>query len=83
MTSARHDTQQGITHLNSMKLKSIVDQLQHEMKVMRGEATKARVYTSDRTFPDEGAAQTAFAIVRSQTAAGEWLVGTLQFVGRF
>ena len=45
-----------------MKLKSIVDQLQHEVKVMQGEATKDRVYASYRTFPDERAAGEAFAI---------------------
>ncbi len=44
-----------------MKLKSIVDQLQHEVKVMQGEETKDRVYASDRTFPDERAAGDAFA----------------------
>ena len=44
-----------------MKLKSIVDQLQHEVNVIQGEATKDRVYTSCRTLPDERAAGEAFA----------------------
>ncbi|MVM38206.1 hypothetical protein GO730_12545 [Spirosoma sp. HMF3257] len=43
-----------------MKLKSIVDQLQHEAKVMQGEATKDSIYVSHTTFPDELAAGEAF-----------------------
>ena len=44
-----------------MKLKSIVDQLQHEAKVMQGEETKDSIYVSLATFPDELLAQEAFA----------------------
>ena len=43
-----------------MKLKSIVDQLQHEVSVLQGEANKDRVYASYRTLPDELAAKEAF-----------------------
>ncbi|QMW01577.1 hypothetical protein [Spirosoma foliorum] len=44
-----------------MKLKSIVDQLQHEAKVVQGEATKDSIYVSHTTLPDERAADEAFA----------------------
>ncbi|QDK77166.1 hypothetical protein EXU85_00575 [Spirosoma sp. KCTC 42546] len=43
-----------------MKLKSIVDQLQHEANVVQGEATKDSIYVSHTTFPDELAAGAAF-----------------------
>lgn len=44
-----------------MKLKTIVDQLQHETKVIQGEATKDMTYASHATFPDELVAEEAFA----------------------
>ena len=44
-----------------MKLKSIVDQFEHEVKVVQGKATKDRVYASYRTLPDELTAKYAFA----------------------
>lgn len=47
--------------LDSMKLKTIVDQLQHETKVIQGEATKDMTYASHTTFPNELAAAEAFA----------------------
>ena len=44
-----------------MKLKTIVDQLQHETKVIQGEATKDMTYASHTTFSDELTAAEAFA----------------------
>lgn len=44
-----------------MNLKGIVDQIQHESKVVQGEATRDITYESHHTYPDESAAQEAFA----------------------
>ncbi|WP_018621576.1 hypothetical protein [Spirosoma luteum] len=44
-----------------MKLKAIVEQIQHESKVVQGEATKDKIYESHHTYPDESAAVEAFA----------------------
>ncbi|MFD2934098.1 hypothetical protein [Spirosoma flavum] len=44
-----------------MKLKTIVEQIQHESKVMQGEANKDMTYASQHTYPDESAAREAFA----------------------
>lgn len=43
-----------------MTLKGIVDQIQHEMKVVQGEETKEMVYASQNTFSSETSAQEAF-----------------------
>ncbi len=43
-----------------MTQKPIVDQLQHETKVVQGEKTKDKVYASENTFPDVATAQEAF-----------------------
>ena len=43
-----------------MKIKAIVDQLQHETKVLRGEEARTITYASEHTFPDERAASEAF-----------------------
>ncbi|MBD2702465.1 hypothetical protein IC229_17585 [Spirosoma sp. BT702] len=44
-----------------MKLKAIVEQIQHESKVVQGEATKDMTYESHHTYLDESAAKEAFA----------------------
>ncbi len=45
----------------SMKLKTIVETIQHESKVVQGEATKDVIYASQHIYPDESAAKKAFA----------------------
>jgi len=44
-----------------MQLQGIADQIEHEARVVQGEATKDREYSSLHTFPDEAAAKEAFA----------------------
>lgn len=44
-----------------MKLKAIVEQIQHETKVVQGEATRDITYESHHTYPNEPAATDAFA----------------------
>ncbi|MBD2756340.1 hypothetical protein [Spirosoma validum] len=44
-----------------MKLKAVVAQIQHESKVVQGEATRDMTYESHHTYPDESAAREAFA----------------------
>ncbi|GAB2562272.1 hypothetical protein [Spirosoma areae] len=44
-----------------MKLKAIVDQIQHETKVVQGDEAKDVTYTSRNTFPNDAAATEAFA----------------------
>ena len=44
-----------------MQLKAIVEQIEHETRVVQGEDTKARTYTSQHTYPNELAAKEAFA----------------------
>ncbi len=44
-----------------MKLKTIVETIQHESKVIQGEATKDMVYASQHTYSDESTAREAFA----------------------
>lgn len=44
-----------------MKLKAIVEQIQHESRVVQGEATKDMTYESHNTYPDESVASEAFA----------------------
>ncbi len=44
-----------------MQLKAIVEQIQHEAKVVQGEDSKARTYVSQHTYPNELAAREAFA----------------------
>jgi hypothetical protein len=43
-----------------MKLNKIVDRIQHEAQVLRGEETKDMTYASQNTFPDEVSALEAF-----------------------
>lgn len=45
-----------------MKLKAIVDQIQHEAHVLTGGEMKDRQYTSQNEFPDEATAQEAFRL---------------------
>lgn len=44
-----------------MKLKRIVEQFQHEVKAVQGEAAKEMTYESHHTYSDESAAGKAFA----------------------
>lgn len=40
-----------------MSLKDIVNKMKEEIKVVQGDATKDKVYTNDRTYPDEATAR--------------------------
>ena len=44
-----------------MKLKAVVEQIQHESKLIQGEASRDIIYESHHTYPDESAAEEAFA----------------------
>ena len=44
-----------------MKLKAIIEQIQHESKIVQGEATRDMTYESHYTYPDESAVRAAFA----------------------
>ena len=44
-----------------MKLKTVIDEVRHEVDVLKGEDTRHRTYSSQRTFPDEAAARDGFA----------------------
>ncbi|WP_420151215.1 hypothetical protein [Spirosoma sp.] len=43
-----------------MKGRKILDAIQHEVNVLKGEEAKNKIYSSQHTFPDEQAAQEAF-----------------------
>ncbi|AUD00436.1 hypothetical protein [Spirosoma pollinicola] len=43
-----------------MKLKAVVGQIQHESKLIQGEASRDIIYESHHTYPDESAAGKAF-----------------------
>lgn len=47
-----------------MKLTTAINEIRHEVDVLKGEETKHKTYSSQHTFPDERTAQEAFA--RSQ-----------------
>ena len=44
-----------------MKLKTVIDEIRHEVNVLKGDEEKHKTYTSHNTFPDELSAQAAFA----------------------
>lgn len=47
-----------------MKVKTVIDEIRHEVNVLTGEETKQKIYSSQQTFSDEPTAQEAF--VRSK-----------------